>query len=232
MACPPAPGAGRHWALYSRACLAAGWRWRPRIVALGGLCPAGRHRRGGLRFPLCGLAARQGPEWPTPSASPKPPPEPMSPGRSRARTARCSTATRSIASWLGITEGEIPPPPELALGRRPVLRVLYRLARDAAEGEPARKPSLWVPALEIAAAVRPLGDGQAAWWFTPRLDHSARAPSQTPKHNRRSARARSALRCSAMRPWAWHLPTNMARSSKPITPSPISSACPALAPAG
>ena len=50
----------------------------------------------------------------------------------------CNDAYRMLA---GIAEGEVPPPPELALAQRPVRRVLYRLARSAAEGD-AREENL------------------------------------------------------------------------------------------
>ena len=58
--------------------------------------------------------------------------------------------------------------------------MLYRLARDAAEGKPREESFLVVPGLEIVAAVRPM-EGLAAgpmacWWFTPRL-----APSNEPQ---------------------------------------------------
>jgi two-component system cell cycle sensor histidine kinase/response regulator CckA len=46
---------------------------------------------------------------------------------------------------------------------------LYRLSRDAVEGRAREESFVVVPGLEIVAAVRPLPDKQAAWWFTPRL---------------------------------------------------------------
>jgi two-component system cell cycle sensor histidine kinase/response regulator CckA len=78
----------------------------------------------------------------------------------------CNPVYRRMA---GIGDEESPPPPELALAGEPSAAVLYRLARDAGEGR-AREESFQVmPGLEIVAAVRPLADGQAAWWFVPRL---------------------------------------------------------------
>ncbi len=73
----------------------------------------------------------------------------------------------------GVQASEAPPPPELALAGEPSSAVLYRLTRSAAEGQ-AREESFRVaPGLEIVAAVRPMGQGQTAWWFTPRLGDSA-----------------------------------------------------------
>jgi two-component system cell cycle sensor histidine kinase/response regulator CckA len=78
----------------------------------------------------------------------------------------CNPVYRRMA---GVGENQTPPPPELALAGEPSAAVLYRLSRDAAEGR-AREESFQVlPGLEIVAAVRPLPDKQAAWWFTPRI---------------------------------------------------------------
>jgi two-component system cell cycle sensor histidine kinase/response regulator CckA len=72
----------------------------------------------------------------------------------------------------GVAPTEAPPPPELALAGEPSSAVLYRLTRSAAEKQ-AREESFRVaPGLEIVAAVRPMGQGQTAWWFTPRLGDS------------------------------------------------------------
>ncbi|HEX2593566.1 MAG TPA: ATP-binding protein, partial [Rhizomicrobium sp.] len=80
----------------------------------------------------------------------------------------------------GVGASEAPPPPELALAGEPSAAVLYRLTRSAAEGV-AREESFRVaPGLELVAAVRPMGQGQTAWWFTPRLgEASAQAPQAT-----------------------------------------------------
>ena len=81
----------------------------------------------------------------------------------------CNPVYRLMA---GTREGESPTPPELALAGEPSSAVLYRLARDAAEGK-AREESFHVmPGLELVAAVRPLKDQQTVWWFTPRLSAS------------------------------------------------------------
>jgi two-component system cell cycle sensor histidine kinase/response regulator CckA len=78
----------------------------------------------------------------------------------------CNPVYRRMA---GVSETETPPPPELALAGEPSAAVLYRLSRDAAEGRAREETFQIVPGLEIVAAVRPLPDKQAAWWFTPRL---------------------------------------------------------------
>src|SRR5579864_5331019 len=75
----------------------------------------------------------------------------------------------------GAEERQAAPPPELALAGEPSAAVLYRLTRAAAEGK-AREESFAVsPGIEIVAAVRPLKDGQSAWWFAPRLAASKAA---------------------------------------------------------
>ncbi len=78
----------------------------------------------------------------------------------------CNEAYRKLAR---IGDGEIPPPPELALVSDPSSSVLYRLARGAIEGEPREETLVLENGLELSAAVRPLGKGEAAWWFMPRL---------------------------------------------------------------
>jgi len=78
----------------------------------------------------------------------------------------CNPVYRRMA---GVGENETPPPPELALAGEPSAAVLYRLSRDAAEGRSREETFQVLPGLEIVAAVRPLPDEQAAWWFTPRL---------------------------------------------------------------
>ncbi len=78
----------------------------------------------------------------------------------------CNAVYRRMA---GVGENETPPTPELALAGEPSAAVLYRLSRDAAEGRAREESFVVVPGLEIVAAVRPLPDRQAAWWFTPRL---------------------------------------------------------------
>jgi two-component system cell cycle sensor histidine kinase/response regulator CckA len=78
----------------------------------------------------------------------------------------CNPVYRRMA---GVGEKETPPPPELALAGEPSAAVLYRLSRDAAEGRAREETFQVLPGLEIVAAVRPLPDKQAVWWFTPRL---------------------------------------------------------------
>ena len=78
----------------------------------------------------------------------------------------CNPVYRLMA---GTREGESPTPPELALAGEPSSAVLYRLARDAAEGRPREESFQVMPGLDLVAAVRPLKDQQTVWWFTPRL---------------------------------------------------------------
>jgi two-component system cell cycle sensor histidine kinase/response regulator CckA len=94
----------------------------------------------------------------------------------------CNPVYRRMA---GVKEHETAPPPELALAGEPSAAVLYRLSRDAAEGKAREESFPVMPGLEIIAAVRPLADGQAAWWFVPRLaarsDMPAAAPAPIPQ---------------------------------------------------
>lgn len=78
----------------------------------------------------------------------------------------CNNAYRRM---VGIGEKEIPPPPELALAVESRSDALYRLARCAAEGKNCEETFKLRSSVELTAAVRPLGDGQSAWWFTPLL---------------------------------------------------------------
>jgi len=78
----------------------------------------------------------------------------------------CNHVYRRMA---GVKDTESPTPPELALAGEPSAAVLYRLARDAAEGRAREETIVIMPGLELVAAVRPLPDKQSVWWFTPRL---------------------------------------------------------------
>jgi PAS domain S-box-containing protein len=115
----------------------------------------------------------------------------------------CNPVYRRMA---GVGENETPPPPELALAGGPSAAVLYRLSRDAAEGRAREESFVVVPGLEIVAAVRPLPDKQAAWWFTPRL---ATSTSPQPVLTRAVAVA-PAPTMSAPEPVAAPAPTVMA----------------------
>ena len=115
----------------------------------------------------------------------------------------CNPVYRRMA---GVGENETPPPPELALAGGPSAAVLYRLSRDAAAGRAREESFVVVPGLEIVAAVRPLPDKQAAWWFTPRL---AASTSPQPVLTRAVAVA-PAPTMSAPEPVAAPAPTVMA----------------------
>jgi two-component system cell cycle sensor histidine kinase/response regulator CckA len=78
----------------------------------------------------------------------------------------CNDVYRRMA---GTEEGAAPAPPELALAGEPSAAVLYRLTKAAGEGTIREETFPVAPGLEIVAAVRPLADAQAVWWFTPRL---------------------------------------------------------------
>jgi len=102
----------------------------------------------------------------------------------------CNPVYRRMA---GVGDMESPPPPELALAGEPSAAVLYRLSRDAAEGRAREETFVVVPGLEIVAAVRPLPDRQAAWWFTPRL---AASTSPQPVLSRAAAAAPAPVVCA------------------------------------
>jgi len=86
----------------------------------------------------------------------------------------CNDVYRRMAG----SEGDAAAPPELALAGEASSAVLYRLTKAAAEGAAREEAFLVAPGLEIVAAVRPLRDRQAVWWFTPRLMANARAPAR------------------------------------------------------
>ncbi|MBU6445431.1 MAG: response regulator [Alphaproteobacteria bacterium] len=92
----------------------------------------------------------------------------------------CNAAYRALS---GSRADEAAIPPELALAGESSAAVLYRLARKAGEGKAAEESFRAGPRLEIVAAVRPLPEGQAAWWFTPRLGGDAPAPQAAPASN-------------------------------------------------
>ena len=119
----------------------------------------------------------------------------------------CNSVYRRMA---GVGELESPPPPELALAGETSAAVLYRLSRDAAEGRPREETFAVVPGLEIVAAVRPLPDGQATWWFTPRL-----AASTAPQPNLTRAVSRE---------------SQLAVAPAPVVTAPEPVAAPAVAP--
>jgi two-component system cell cycle sensor histidine kinase/response regulator CckA len=89
----------------------------------------------------------------------------------------CNEVYRKMS---GAGEGEAAPPPELALAGEPSSAVLYRLTRGAAEGVPREESFAVGPGIELVAAVRPLSNGQTAWWFTPRLAAGAQVREAAP----------------------------------------------------
>jgi PAS domain S-box-containing protein len=89
----------------------------------------------------------------------------------------CNEVYRKMS---GAADGEAAPPPELALAGEPSSPVLYRLARGAAEGVPREESFQVGPGIEIVAAVRPISNGETAWWFTPRLPAMATSAHARP----------------------------------------------------
>ena len=89
----------------------------------------------------------------------------------------CNPVYRRMA---GAKDNESAAPPELALAGEPSSAVLYRLARDAAEGRPREESFAVRPGLELVAAVRPLKDQRTVWWFSPRLA-ATEAPAAAPR---------------------------------------------------
>ena len=84
----------------------------------------------------------------------------------------CNAAYRALA---GTSEGEPPAPPQLAFPGEGPAAALYRLSRAAAEGRIHEENFETESGQKLTAAVRILSDGEAAWWFTPRLPEAAPA---------------------------------------------------------
>jgi hypothetical protein len=134
-------------------------------------------------------------------------------GRHRQRTAQYSIATTPTVN--GRRARASPPPPELALAANVIRQTLYRLTRSATRGEAREEiADLGPAAAKSLAAVRPLKDGQTAWWFTPRLGAPldvARAPAGSGKMcsflTRRSSGIRSPFPRRARSAWPSPTPT-------------------------
>jgi len=82
----------------------------------------------------------------------------------------CNVAYRFLA---GAGEGEPPAPPQLAFPGQGPAASLYRLSRAAGEGRAREEMFETEQGQRLAAAVRPLKNGEAAWWFTSRLPDAA-----------------------------------------------------------
>ena len=85
----------------------------------------------------------------------------------------CNDAYRNM---VGARGREALPPPQLAIGADSAAAMLYRLSRKAAAGESHEEIFEAAAGFDILGAVRPLSDGTAAWWFTPRI--ASRATSE------------------------------------------------------
>src|SRR5262245_29393620 len=77
----------------------------------------------------------------------------------------CNSAYRSLA---GAVENDPPPPPHLAFPGRGPAAALYRLARAANEGSAREEHFETDFGHKLSASVKPLRQGESAWWFTPR----------------------------------------------------------------
>jgi len=77
----------------------------------------------------------------------------------------CNSAYRSLA---GPVENDPPPPPHLAFPGRGPAAALYRLARAANEGSAREEHFETDFGHKLSASVKPLRQGESAWWFTPR----------------------------------------------------------------
>jgi two-component system cell cycle sensor histidine kinase/response regulator CckA len=78
----------------------------------------------------------------------------------------CNPAYRRLT---GTKAGDAPAPPELALSGERSAAMLYRLARSAAAGSAHEEMVELAPGLDVVASVRPLKNGESAWWFAPVL---------------------------------------------------------------
>ena len=203
---------------------------RPDAAQLGGPGAARRNRRGGVLCSLCGLAARAHERG---RCAPR--------GRSR-RARQCrlggdgrrrrgaSTATMSIAAWRACADGEAAAAAGTGAGGRAFRRSALPACAPAPPKAPrARKVSSVGHGIELVAAVRPLKDGQTAWWFAPRLSAPAAAPDAAEPATEKEAPRLAVRRSSAMRRWASRSRTATGASSKPMPPSTTSSAAPAQA---
>ena len=101
----------------------------------------------------------------------------------------CNTAYRFLS---GLSEGEPPAPPQLAFPGEGPAAALYRLSRAAIEGRAREENFETESGQRLTAAVRPLNNGEAAWWFTPRLPE-ATPPKAMVKGTEPEKRTPSAL---------------------------------------
>jgi two-component system cell cycle sensor histidine kinase/response regulator CckA len=90
----------------------------------------------------------------------------------------CNLAYRRLA---GTGEGESPTPPQHAFPGEGPAAALYRLSRAALEGRAREENFDTETGQKLTAAVRPLKNDEAAWWFTARLPEAALAKSPADK---------------------------------------------------
>jgi len=93
----------------------------------------------------------------------------------------CNDAYRRL---VGTAEGEAAVPPPLAFATENAAAALYRLSRASADGRAHEETLATQEGQTLDAAVRPLKEGGAAWWFAPKLaapaPRAAAAPAASP----------------------------------------------------
>jgi two-component system cell cycle sensor histidine kinase/response regulator CckA len=78
----------------------------------------------------------------------------------------CNAAYRAL---VGAGESEHPAPPQHAFPGNAPAAALYRLSRAATEGSEREETIETESGQKLTATVRPLKQGEAAWWFSPRF---------------------------------------------------------------
>src|SRR5215471_5278986 len=99
----------------------------------------------------------------------------------------CNPAYRALS---GAKANEPPAPPQLAFPGKGPAAALYRLSRAANEGSEREESFETDGGEKLAATVRPLKNGESAWWFTPRLAEGAAAKPSVPEPRLQSAMIR------------------------------------------
>src|SRR5262245_34708093 len=86
----------------------------------------------------------------------------------------CNAAYRALAA---VSDGDHPASPQHAFPGKVPAAAVYRLSRAANEGSEREETFDTESGQKLTATVKPLKNGEAAWWFTPRLIVSA-APAK------------------------------------------------------
>jgi len=82
----------------------------------------------------------------------------------------CNAAYRALA---GVSDGDHPASPQHAFPGKAPSAALYRLSRAANEGSEREETFDTESGQKLSATVKPLKNGEAAWWFTPRFVQGA-----------------------------------------------------------